>query len=244
MLRSTEKHEIVNLNYLCPPATGSESEEDEDDLPDTVKETLYLLERFGVSDECYHELAMLHPQLPRLYKIKNARRDITHEIELLPLPAKNGAYRPLKNCLSLVLSRKLQGEELLSSVQVKFSGDGANFSRNATYELLSFSFPSLCDDALAGTGNHTFAAVKCTENYDNLKQALEPVLADMNELIEAQEIEVEGKIIKLEIILGGDMKFLLVVLGMNAAHSNYACLWCNIHKKNRLATLCKHKQRL
>ena len=109
---------------------------------------------------------------------------------------------------------------------------------------MSFSFPSLCDDALAGTGNHTFAAVKCTENYDNLKQALEPVLADMNELIEAQEIEVEGKIIKLEIILGGDMKFLLVVLGMNAAHSNYACLWCNIHKKNRLATLCKHKQRL
>ena len=70
MLRSTEKHEVVNLNYLCPPATGSESEEDEDDLPDTVKETLYLLERFGVSDECYHELAMLHPQLPRLYKIK------------------------------------------------------------------------------------------------------------------------------------------------------------------------------
>ena len=218
VLRSTEKHEVVNLNYLCPPATGSESEEDEDDLPDSVKETLYLLERFGVSDECYHELAMLHPQLPRLYKIKNARRDITLEIELLPLPAKNGAYRPLKNCLSLVLSRKLQDQELLSSVQVKFSGDGASFSRNATYELLSFSFPSLCDDALAGTGNHTFAAVKCTENYDNLKQALEPVLADMNELIEAQEIEVEGKIIKLEIRLGGDMKFLLVVLGMNAAH--------------------------
>ena len=32
---------------------------------EALAQTLYLLERFGVSDEFYHELAMAHPSLPR-----------------------------------------------------------------------------------------------------------------------------------------------------------------------------------
>ena len=35
---------------------------------------------------------------------------------------------------------------------------------------------------------------------------------------------------KLELFLGGDLKFLLMVMGMNAASPNYACLWCLLHK--------------
>ena len=66
---------------------------------------------------------MLNPQLPRLYKVKNARTDITHEIELVPLPGRNGAYGPIKNCLALVLSCKLSTcKELLSSIQLNLAG--------------------------------------------------------------------------------------------------------------------------
>ena len=36
---------------------------------DTLYQTLYLLDRFGVSDEFYHELAMAHPSLPRSVEI-------------------------------------------------------------------------------------------------------------------------------------------------------------------------------
>ena len=69
---------------------------------------------------------------------------------------------------------------MLSSVVVKFSGDRTRFGKNANYVLFSFSLPSLCDDALTAAGNHTFAAVKCAESYESLKDALEPVLAEMN----------------------------------------------------------------
>ena len=56
----------------------------------------YLLEKFGVSDEFYHELSMLHPQFPRSYKVKGARKDISECIDLTPLPPPfSGAYRPL-----------------------------------------------------------------------------------------------------------------------------------------------------
>ena len=66
-----------------------------------------LFEKFGVSDECYHELAMLHPQLTHSYKVKGARRDISNKIDFrLPSPFV-GAYRPLKEFISLVLSVKV-----------------------------------------------------------------------------------------------------------------------------------------
>ena len=39
------------------------------DSDEALAQTLYLLERFGVSDEFYHELATVHPSLPRLFNI-------------------------------------------------------------------------------------------------------------------------------------------------------------------------------
>ncbi len=72
--------------------------------------------------------------------------------------------------------------------------------RWANYVLFSFSLPSLCDDALTAAGNHTFAAVKCSECYESLKGALERVLAEMNELIKVGEIscpEMGCQLIKL-----------------------------------------------
>ncbi len=135
------------------------------------------------------------------------------------------------------MSRKLSTcKELLSSIHVKFSGDGARFTRSASYVLLSFSFPSLSTDVLAGSGNHTFAAIRCVEKYDTLEAGLESVFTDIDELIQLQEIEVNETKIKLDIILGGDMKFILILLGLNAAFANYSCIWCHIHKKERLAT--------
>jgi len=57
---------------------------------------------------------------------------------------------------------------------------------------------------LLNTGNHTFAAVKCAEKYEVLKKALVPVFSEMNELIQDEEITVNERTVKLEIIFGGD----------------------------------------
>ena len=65
-----------------------------------LRSTLYLLERFGVSDEFYHELAMIHPALPRSYRVKQARKQITDTVELRRLPEPHhGACRPFQECL-------------------------------------------------------------------------------------------------------------------------------------------------
>lgn len=39
-------------------------------------------------------------------------------------------------------------------------------------------------------------------------------------------IDINGKSIPLEIVLGGDMKFIQLVLGLNGSIGVYACPWC------------------
>jgi len=54
----------------------------------------------------------------------------------------------------------------------------------------------------------------------------------VNELIDKQSISIDGK----EIFLGGDMKFLLMIMGLNSATADYAYLWCKIFKEERWDT--------
>ena len=68
VLKSSANNEIVELNYSSPSSssTGSLTNTADAEMGDTsVDETLYLLhfEKFGVSDECYHELTQLHQHL-------------------------------------------------------------------------------------------------------------------------------------------------------------------------------------
>ena len=58
----------------------------------------------------------------------------------------------------------------------------------------------------------------------------------MNQLISKGTISIDGEEIELEFFLGGDMKFLLIILGLSSATADYACLWCKIHKDNRWET--------
>lgn len=48
-----------------------------------------------------------------------------------------------------------------------------------------------------------------------------------------KSIEVDGKKYALDFFLGGDYKILLIVMGLSGATSDYACLWCKIHKLQR-----------
>ena len=100
VLKSPQDHK-VDINYADVPSTSTGICAEQTTEPESVSETLYLLEKFGVSDECYHELTMLHPSLPRSYKVKAVRNDISHNVELLPLPSPfAGAYRPIKACIN------------------------------------------------------------------------------------------------------------------------------------------------
>lgn len=207
-----------------------------------VDEILFLLDCFGVSDEFYHELSMSHQSLPRWHLIKQRRKSISSNIPINRLPQPYfGCYRSLSKYITEILTTFK--EPIDSPVVVKISGDGAPFHRSTSYVLLSFSFPLIDKDALAAAGNHTFAVISGNEDYNLLKDGLSPVLEEVNSLIERPVLSVNDEEVHLSFVLGGDYKFLLLIMGMNAAHSNYACLYCKVTKNERYDTTITHEKR-
>ena len=105
--------------------------------------------------------------------------------------------------------------------------------RNSSFILLSFSLLQNQDDVMSASGNHTFAIVKGSETYETLQDSFGMIFQEINNLIKVGEITINDSKLNLEYFVGGDYKFLLIMMGMKAATSNFACVWCKIHKDNR-----------
>ena len=52
-------------------------------------------------------------------------------------------------------------------------------------------------------------------------------------MIAEATLTVNDKELETEFFLGGDYKYILIMLGLNGATGNYACAWCKIHKDDR-----------
>ena len=75
--------------------------------------------------------------------------------------------------------------------------------------------------------------MKVSENYEDLAAGLEDVCVEAKSL---EVLTVKDKVYKVQFFLGGDMKFLAVVCGVEAATSEYDCVWCKCPKRQRWDT--------
>jgi hypothetical protein len=74
--------------------------------------------------------------------------------------------------------------------------------------------------------------VNYKEDYDHLKLACKPIFQKINTIYEKESIEVEGKHFYLDILMGGDMKCLQLVLltiKLNYLHDLNIMLQCLLH---------------
>ena len=183
----TDKGAPVTLTLSEPSTSGSSPP-----LPtaevDPAKVALYIMDRFGVSDEAYHELTQVYtcnscvlhknitykmqlvPELPRLHRVKDLRKDLNTSVNTIRLPAPyNGYYLHVKSAISSALASLvshivylctycevgLQVKQMQlqsNTVLLKLSGDGASFSATTQFVFLTFSFPEISSDVLAASG--------------------------------------------------------------------------------------------
>ena len=99
-------------------------------------------------------------------------------------------------------------------VRIKLSGDGTNIGKRL--HVICFTFTILEEEKTGSyEGNHIVAVFKEPESYDSLKNAL----ADLIEEVEwLQKIEVGGISFDLDYYMGGDWKFLAMVLILLVVH--------------------------
>ena len=89
---------------------------------------------------------------------------------------------------------------------------------------------------MSSKSNRTVAIVNEKEEYETLASSLKDFFQEVNLLIERGVILIDGQEVKLEFFLGGDFKFLAMIMGLNSATANYSCLWCKVYKQNRWNT--------
>ena len=208
--------------------TGS-SLSDEDKTK--IEQVLFLLDKFCVGDSFYHELTMTVNGLPKSYLVKQRRDQLNEICHIDPTPGSaEGAQMSFTGLLRARVQDLISREKInwkQHSIQVKTSGDGTRMTRNSCFILISFSLLQAEDDVMSSS-NHTIATVKGSESYDTLKEAFGLVFSKINDTIKKGHIVANESQYNVEFFLGGDYKFLLIMMDMKGATSIYSCLWCKI----------------
>ncbi len=128
-----------------------------------------------------------------------------------------------------ILRNKIEIEN--NTLNIRLAGDGTIVARPK--QLFNFTFGFVDSSGInpnSEAGNFLLGLFEIeSENYKELKECLSELVVEISHL---KEIEVENKKIKLNFFLAGDMKFLLLALGLNAANSRFPCAFCLAEKKN------------
>lgn len=71
------------------------------------------------------------------------------------------------------------------------------------------------------------------ESYNSLKYIFQKFADELRELKYNGFMDNMGAVWPVEFFFSGDWKYLALALGINAANSNYFCLFCNCHENQR-----------
>ena len=111
--------------------------------------------------------------------------------------------------------------------------DGTHVARSAGMCLMSFSVTSPGARMSKAACHHAVAVVKGQESYTLYNTSFRNIFNSINALAASKCLDINGKEMAIDVYLGGDYKFVLMVLGMAGATSNHACIYCRVHSNDR-----------
>ena len=217
---------VLNLDGSQTPSRNTNFNDMKSPEKTDVRKILQVCDNSMISDSAYHELAMHVPEMPRKHLLVSCRNTVNETFEVKRTPGMlPGSYLSLQTELIKDLQNaESEGMPLPDTLKIKISGDGAKVSRISNF-IVSLK-------TLSHLNQRVLAILKCEENYENLDKACVPIFSEINNLGK-EGITVGDKNVKLEIFIGGDMKFLQILLGLNSSIATYACPWCKVAKEDR-----------
>ena len=186
-----------------------------------------LVRQFCVGDSFYHEISMITDSLPRSYLVNQCRDQLNKmcHIEALDGNFEGGKMSSVetvfKEHISDYLTQNPDFDTTNDKIKIKINGDGARMTRNSNFILLSFSILHTGESVMSSKGNRTIGIVNGTERYQTIKVSFGSLFTEINSLIDSAKLTVDGQELNTEFYLGGDYKFILLMLGLKGATSNY-----------------------
>ena len=201
----------------------------------SLHSSLYVKDRYCISNEAYHELSMLS-DLPASSRLNCLVQELNSQYKISSVPnGKVGVQQSLRERLKIRLTRLLeqyniQKKEIPNTIRVKLTGDGTQIARGLNVVNIAFTILEEGQMACSVSGNHSVMILKVSEKYEDLAAGLEEFIAEAKDL---EVLSIDDKVIQIEFFLGGDWKFLALVCGLESATADHACIWCKCPKKQR-----------
>ena len=108
-----------------------------------VQKTLYIKDKYKVSNKAYHELAMVNPKLPRSCTVIKAAKDLDEKSTIHTNPGKTlGVQQSVLERLQKAATWLMAADPSFSEnrkIKVKITGDGTNISRSAHCAIIAFT---------------------------------------------------------------------------------------------------------
>ena len=236
---NTETNQYETFNLVGEgelPFTESDPKALDNDDIDNINMWLYLKDKFNISNEAWHEIAIKANGLPNTYSIKKRINELNSKWNLKPTPGDaEGVQLGFAESLQEHIVRLQKNGEINDgeAIKIKLSGDGTNIGKRLTVVNFTFTILNEKDVAMAEKGNYVLAVIKTTETYHNLRDSLADLQMEMANL---KEIIANNCTYKIEYFLGGDLKFLALVCGLGRANQDYACVWYKCPREQRWDT--------
>lgn len=206
-----------------------------------VQDITVLLDDYFVSNGFWQELSHHIGSIPSLRLVNEYRECIDSMLEVTETPGQFvGAQVSFRRELAVLIKEKCRKESkslerlsATSNLVIKIEGDGCSINRKSTWTMLSFVDVD-GTKKLQHHRNHRLLAIsEASESYFNIRDAFHDIIAEVNEVSTNNGITVDGRFIPVRICLGSDLKFLLLVLGLQSASSDHSCPFCTATKKMR-----------
>ena len=228
--RESGKTETVSLSQSDTISLFGPGDDTSEDNLAIINMLLFVKDWYNISGEAYHELASICKALPRHYGIKQRIAELNRLWNIKRTPyGIIGLQQSLEDRLQIRLTHLLRVSKSDAAfrqekvLHVKLSGDGTNIGKRL--HVINFTFTLLEEGPLAHSchGNHILVVLKEAEKYESLKNGLSDIRAEVENL---KTLEQNGIKFGRTYYLGGGLKFLAIVTGVDSASSKYACIWC------------------
>ena len=199
-----------------------------------IHSTLYIKDKYSISDSSYHELSILS-DLPSSKKVQRLKYKLNSHYSIEQAPADiTGVQQSLKErlipCITNIINN-IPGDNVPSCFHIKLTGDGTQISRGFTVVNFAFIILEEGEKVHSSAGNHSIGIFKvCESDYSALHKALQDIISEANNL---KDITINSVKYNIEYFLGGDMKFLALVCGIESATSTHSCIWYKCPKDQR-----------
>ena len=194
--------------------------------------SLYVKDKFSVSNQAYHELTMIS-DLPNFSQVRTLTKSLNSQFLIFNCPnniigvQQSLRERILKRLTCFIHKDTEEGTNIPNTIRIILTADGTKIATGLNVVNIAFTIIDEGRKAQSAVRNYSVAIMQIEETY-MLAAGLQYICSEARDL---EVITIEDKVYIIKFFLGGDLKFLALACGIEAANSVYACVWCKCPKQ-------------